>query len=669
MTGTSSVVEGFLESTVPTRGKLRKRDYSRRRHDSRPWLVIDGEGVTVNNRHLYVEFAAMSKTDKLSHVITDADGLSGRRILEFLLKTNAAYPDHICVIYGGSYDFNMWLWGLNLSEHDLRRIYDGQFTTIGEYRIRWMKGKNFFIGRKGEKGGVTIYDAVSFFQTTFVNACDSYLGDRFVDRDRIVASKARRGDFTLAELSAITEYNNSELVNLIALMDELRERLSAAEMYPRRWDGPGAIAAYLMQREHIRDHMTDCPPQVQNAARHAYAGGRFEVLKFGYSTEPAYEYDVNSAYPWAMTDLPSLARGHWERQRHDPTQPIPKFALWQIRWDVPRADIPGPLFRRMKNGTVHFPMRGEGWYWSPEYEACLKYARQVGGTFDVLDIWAFVPADDTRPFGWIPEMYRKRQALKKIGNGAHVGYKLGLNSLYGKTCQQVGAQQREDGTWRLPPFHQLEWAGYITSACRARVLSAALLDIDSVIAFETDALFTSRPLRLKDSTDLGGWEATRFDNLTYMQSGTYYADVDGEARKGVAKTRGIDRGNLTREECHAVMREPRAEDRVAVATLRRFQGAGLALMQGLDTWCRWIEMEKRVQIEPTGKRIHSPNCTHPACKPGAGIAQPGWHATICPTMDAEPSHPFPVLWANPDSDMSELSEIRDSEVFWDDGLV
>jgi hypothetical protein len=368
----------------------------------------------------------------------------------------------------------------------------------------------------------------------------------------------------------------------------------------------------------------------------------------------AYEYDVNSAYPSALRSVPNLAEGRWNHIDGDAPQ-LP-FAIYHVEFTGNRSDIPAPLFRRDPNGTICYPMAVTGWYWSPEMQALRNYCERGYGKYRILECWEFRPTSEVSPFAFIEPLYNKRRALKKAGDGAHVGIKLALNSLYGKLAQQVGWEQTEKGL-RIPPFHQLEWAGYTTSHCRAAVLNAALHDIESVIAFETDALFTSRPLPVKLGTNLGDFEYTEFANLTYVQSGMYFGQL-ADGTEVVSKTRGVDRGQLTRELVLEKLTVPKAAERYAVTELTRFIGAGIALAQNFDKWCRWVHMEKHMVLEPTGKRIHI-QCA--ACD-GSGITLGEWHETMCPFLTAEHSAEFPIEWINPNPEMTELSIMRGEEV-------
>lgn len=636
---------------------------------ARPIIMLDGEGLTIaeNGEHIYTMFGGMSSVDMQYRSITNLSGLSSAWIFDFILELAADTPGAIIAIYGGSYDFNMML--RDLTREDAERIYKTGHLYWDDFTLTWRRGKNFRIGRGSESA--MIYDVVSFFQRPFVDACDEYLCalghdhkdengyilhpvDCWENRNGIIRDKAKRGSFTVDDMAEMGDYNASELRNGIRLIQELRARLNKVTLRPRRWDGPGAIAASLLLRERIKEAMKPAPNAVAQAARHAYAGGRFEVLRFGHVERPAWEYDINSAYPSALRNVPNLARGEWE---YTPAgEPITsRFALVRIQSHAYRTDVPAPLFCRLPNGSICYPQDVTGWYWTPEYDAVRAYAEAGYGEYRVLGAWQYredvlAPA----PFGFIEPLFLKRKALKKGKDGAHVGIKLALNSLYGKLAQQVGAKyDAKTGTWRLPPFHQIEWAGYTTSHCRAELLKAALTNMSAIIAFETDALFSTAPLSIMTGEDLGDFEVVAFTNLTYVQSGVYFADnVDGTS---VTKSRGVDRGDLNRAMVLDAFVKPIAAERVVKTSLTRFVGLGVALAQNFERWRRWEKLEKAITVEPIGKRIHSPYCGCTEMTLGV------WHETLCPYMGDLESAEYPVAWINPNPAMSELEELRNEE--------
>ena len=242
---------------------------------SRPIVAYDGEGITVDGTHLYTSLAAMNNVDGRYEATHDARGLSTAECLEFLLAN--AIPKAIHVVYGGSYDVNMML--RDFKRWQVARVYRNPSFTWNGYRLAWRTGKSLTDTHVETKRSMILYDVMPFFQCPFVKACDDYLGDRFVERDAIVAGKAMRGSFTASD--NVDDYNKAELQNLLLLVAELRERLNKVGLRPKRWDGPGAIAAALLQRENVKDALAETPPAIARASRYAYAGGRFETIKFG----------------------------------------------------------------------------------------------------------------------------------------------------------------------------------------------------------------------------------------------------------------------------------------------------------------------------------------------------------------------------------------------------
>lgn len=666
-----------------SRGKERRRKY---RHDNSKWtpdaeylarpiVAIDGEGYNTPSGDHYYALLAISGVEPL--VALDRR-LTTQEILDYLWENLS--DGAINVIYGGSYDFNHWV--RDLGRIKLDALYHSNFMgkgiAWGEYRLKWMRGKQFQIIR-GDRV-VTINDTVSFFQQPFVGACDLYLSENPVwqaSRETIVREKLRRGVFRPDELENIGAYNQLELDVLEQLIGELRSRLNKVGIRPRRWNSPGAIAAALFLREGVKAHRSETVPEyAARAARFAYFGGRFEVLKYGITNSCAYEYDVNSAYPRALLELPSLRDASWQKMDGDGGS-FP-FALYHIRYsnaEPANLNLPGPVPVRGKNGTICYPMNADTWIWSPEMETLRAYCEKVSGAaYHVIETVVCTPSNSVKPFAFVAALYKMRQALKKAKDGAQLGIKLGLNSLYGKLAQQVGwIPATKDKPAKIPPYHQLEWAGYVTSHCRAAVLGAALEDLSSVIAFETDALFTTHPLtNLTIGTNLGDFELTEFTDLTYIQSGHYYANGNG-----VAKYRGVDRGFLTR----SVVEESMVKDpnimveqgkklypgNTHPAKLTRFFTAGIALARrgGMELWCKWREEPKMLALEPAGKRRHGP-CWCEADGPAGTVplVAGAWHTTHCPVSRAVSSE-YPVAWINPDPNMKELAELREAEVDWE----
>lgn len=638
------MMTGAMSVPLPPNRRHRYNDKRRRTREdtylTRPFCAWDGEGINEpDGSHTYVLLA-----NSLGDALSAREGLPTAEVFELMLN---ASREPIHVIYGGGYDVNMIL--RDMDRESLEYLYRSGRVTWRGYRLEWRGGKSFAVRTNTRR--FLLYDVLPFFQRPFVAACDEYLGTDWEHRDEIIREKANRGTFDYANIGDISEYNRAELRTLVRLAEELRQRLHKVEIRVKRWDGPGAIAAALYQQYGTKSYLMQAPAVVAEAGRHAYAGGRFEIIRKGHSGSGAYQYDIRSAYPAAIRYLPCLAHGEWQHVVR-PTD-IAGFGVYRIEvTDPPTQSItqPQPLWHRNPDGTVFFSEHPHGWYWSPE----AKLAKDLGGSI-IHEGWELIRRCDCEPFSFVEALYNKRAALKKAGDGAHVGLKLGLNSLYGKLAQQIGWDPGPP--LKLPPYHSLEWAGWITSHCRATVYRAAMLAPDDIIAFETDAVFSRVPLDLPIGERLGEWEETKYSSLTYIKSGMYFGTkADG---KEVEKSRGVNKGSITRDQAIDALRRDELEDAAILeAEQTRFITLGQALHQDFDKWRKWITAPRNIQIALNGKRIDLQSRADVWAD-----KSDGWRETQGGFHNTEFSHPYEVAWIQRettirDRDGRSLEQVR-----------
>lgn len=635
-------------------GKARDMRYTETRRKnygeiymSREFVSWDGEGGNRDDGSHAYWLLANSRGDEL----LNPDGIDTLSALELFLKYSGR-KDLIHVFYGGNYDFNMLL--KDLDRETLTTLYLKGTCYWKRYRLEWRGGKSFTVSKLNRR--VVLYDVLPFFQRTFVAACDEYLGKDWPDRERIIKEKANRSGFDIKNIEEIRRYNRSELETLVNLCTELRERLNKVDLRVNRWDGPGAIASALYRQYGTKQSISPTPKAVSNAARFAYAGGRFEIIRKGHSDNRAYQYDIRSAYPSAMRNLPCLTHGEW-RHVIGPTRAVP-FGVYRI--EVLGTQVTGtrpqPLWHRNAKGTVFFCDNPHGWYWSPEAALGMELPNSV-----IHEGWEFIPGCECNPFRFVEPLYNKRAALKKAGDGAHIGLKLGLNSLYGKLAQQIGWDVGPP--LRLPPFHCLEWAGYVTSHCRAEVYRAAMTAPDDIIAFETDAVFSRVPLDVKLGERLGEWDQTDYSSLTYLKSGMYWGTSEG---KEVEKTRGINKGSIPRE---LVIHELQNGQNKLPATQTRFITLGQALHQNFDLWTHWVTAPREISVLLWGKRIDIFDG-----RDNHKMTGDGWQETLPALKDGDFTNSYEVAWEMLTEIANEagmpLSDVRrfDSHLEWESML-
>lgn len=624
--------------------QLSARQHRRRKtpYRQRPFLALDGEGVTKpgNLRQSYVLFGA-SDGGSVSDEIRSDDELSTDQILAFLINLERNHPSHIKIAYGFNYDVNMIVKDIPPNRHV--RLLDGQWVSYKAYKIRWVHGKWLEIRYENraanEKLYTIIFDVLSFFGAKFEFACKQYLDD-MTDEEKSVINigKAIRATFTMADLDTkIAPYMHTELRVMTRLMTRLRELIDTLEIPLKGWYGPGAISSALMHKHNVRRFRPEEDlPEIRDASQFAYTGGRFETFRTGLYDGPVYQYDVRSAYPYALLQCPALTDEYYHDAQPKQGVPAPSFSLNRIRFydtEVERTGI-NPFAMRTSSGALHFPNFVETWAWGPEYNAALKHRPAA---LELVEQVTF-PDDGRRPFEFLEGLYEQRRVWRRQEHPAELVVKIGMNSIAGKLAQRVG-WDRETGA--APHWHQLRWAGYITSVCRAMVYDAMMQAPDRIIAVETDGIFSEVPLDLPLGSELGQWKEERYDGIMYAQSGVYFTLTGKDWSAG--KTRGF-----SENKAHAATARAAVDTLTPLVTMQpRFHGLRGNL--GKDDWRSWQNHRHVIHWGGDGKRYHPSNCAD--CAAGRT-----WHRTVFSFPRSPLSHRHPLPWLG--QEVGEGREVR-----------
>lgn len=597
--------------------------------EDREFICWDGEGTngTKGRNQNYSLFGCST----LQKIISP--NLGTLECLKLVIKVAKANPAAFHVGFAFEYDTNMIL--RSMSPERFRELREKGSVIYNNYRLehvpsKWIQiteyGPQYREGNKNDKFTVRIADIFGFFQCSFVKACESYIPDSplMARLDALKEGKDKRASFEYEDIEYITAYWTVEIQLLKELVERLREMLYRVDLRITRWHGPGALANYTYKARGILAHKSLTPWEVRNAARFGYAGGRFELYRLG-RHQQVWGIDINSAYPAAISRLPSLAEGRWIRRDGSDIHSVVEFGIYHVRMRGFAGPIkkPSPLFHRDAAHNISYPWITEGWYWSPEIVACLPLLARDG--FEIVEGYEYVDWE-SRPFQFVEGMYNKRRALKKAEDGAEKALKLALNSLYGKMAQRVGWER----TGRPPTWHQLEWAGYVTSAARAKLYAVmARIPWEHLIAVETDAIYTTfdpERLGIRDSTKLGEWETSYYDELLYVQSGVYFGR---QGDKWKNKYRGLDKDTLNEQFAVEYLKglhpNPTAENpwEAIKGPTTRFIGYANALHREDSNMgpfkvhhARWETTPRELTTGQQGKRRHSPKVCA-ACQVGA----------------------------------------------------
>ncbi len=556
--------------TLRTERHARTRTRSRL---SKPFIAWDGEGWTDNDgEHRYMYMA-----NSLGQYI-EAPQLATRDCLDFLARVGAEYPDAIHVIYGGGYDVTHWLRDMHYQWRDT--LVDFGEVAWNNYRLKYVPNKWFTLSTRvdDQKVSITIWDVMTFYQSSFIKA----LSSRGLSvPDDVVAGKAGRNTFTYDDLDFIHTYTGHELRLLVELCETLRSEFADADIPLEKYHGPGAVANAVMKQKRISMHKREETFETEMLCRKAYFGGRFEPFQVGHHDGPVFQADKRSAYPHNIAQLPSLRDSWWEKvDSYVPGE----IGIYRCTYHHDNIMKPHPIPWRAHTGAVGFPSHvDEVWLWNWEAVHATTHEGYI----------LHCPHGDEKPFDFVREHYQTRQEWKALGRGGQWALKLAMNSLYGKMAQRTGSHEGP------PKYHQLAWAGMVTSMTRAQLWDAISLDPASVIAVETDSVTSTRRLDgLTYSTQLGDWELEEYDWITYLQSGVYWTN---KGRNLKIKTRGISAGELTHDKVLEYLAGDQSKP--LVTSIRRFIGITNPQRQHYG---QWIDIPRDVALSTGGKRIHMP---------------------------------------------------------------
>lgn len=659
--------------------------------EKRPFIAWDGEGVNLRGEgkpQSYVLFGSSAEAPLVSD-----KGLSTWECLEHIIDVGQKHPDAIHVAFSFGYDSNMIVQGLALST--LSRLHRRGITHVKHdgwvYVITYRKSKYFqvtkrlenFNGQSNRSAAITvrIYDLFTFFMRSFVKAYNDLIGPL---PDVVTTGKGNRQIFSVNELDEIQLYWSHEIQAIRELAEELRRRVYKAKLYIKEWHGPGALGSFALKEHGIKNHMERFDDEIREAARYAYAAGRFEPYGVGRFQGPVYGIDINSAYPFALTQLPSLANGHWRHLRSPNArelQAVGEFSLWKV--DMRQGGMfqaaPSPLYHRDKKHELSFPWHTRGWYWGPEARRAWQQNAEVH------EVWEFVPVErDSRPFRWISSMYDLRKQWKADGNTAEYALKICMNSMYGKLAQRVGYDAE---TGRIPGWHQLEWAGWVTSRTRATLFDVlSRIPQNKLIAVETDGIYTTESpesLGITASKELGGWSVDVYEEAIYVQSGLAWLRKgdcprgclhDRDARDAKTcqweqKRRGLDPSSFELNDCLSYVQSLKANEpwKPFQGLTTRFTSMGQAMQtrEPMMRHCVWVTAERQISVGRKGKRIHVPqHC--PACHGKADAYELPHRLVINPRsiLTGTDSYPHDIPWENDDDPgVAEWREQDDDSLF------
>lgn len=422
-------------------------------------------------------------------------------------------------LVGGTY----WVWNLAYDIEGMLRDLDipeawaaktdgGEFSLLGG-EARYFHGKKFVLKLPNKK--IQMIEASSFYNRCSLSKIDKKYGEK--------DSRVKASEMSLARYESDMAYR--ELVDLYCTQDAqlVYNAICDLAMGVRALgvelgSTPGATARGFLNR------LGQFPEILWQTHYHflkSYCGGRFEITKRGIFDEPVYQYDLVSAYPWALSNCPWLTDGakmRWTNRFSEDAL----YGTYEVSFAYDNYLGVAPAWR--KGIRVYSAGEKKTWLARPEMDWLIRHGARVEihRALEVFDpnatgIWREI----------IAELFHIKNTTQD--EAARRGAKVLLNSMYGVLIQLI----QEKGRWvplgqalnpvdfagtlalEEPPkrleggkYYSPIYAGHLTSLVRTRILDGAIAVGDySYIGGHTDSLLTRK--KIPDwlcSLELGGWK-------------------------------------------------------------------------------------------------------------------------------------------------------------------
>ena len=458
-------------------------------------------------------------------LIADSDGefedkITPDSVISFLFRRK--YENAWNFFYNLTYDAEviLKLLGTELNEYKNSRKLIFYYK---EYKFTYIPEKCLRIRKK--KHSVVFFDIAQFFSKKgLLKAYEENIG---LIPDSYKEMKTKRG-----QLSKTFYRKNTSKVRQYCIQDckftkELSEYFiklfyDMFAFYPRRWVSSGYLAEKVLINNGIEfPQVKDIPQQVCDFAWSSYFGGRFEMLQRGF-IGTAHVYDINSAYPYAITQLPDLLNGDWYRTDERILDKA-KVGFFKIQVDVDDLKQVCPFPFRKKNRIL---------YPSGEFitYCTLQELIAVGNDvqYSIIDSYQFIPRGKKLPFRkFINSLYQKRLELKKQNNPMQLPIKIIINSIYGKTGQT---------SHRIGSLFNPVIFAFITGYSRAMLyqfMKKHKLEND-IVAFATDSICTTKKINV-NSEKIGEFSMDATGNDCYFLQNGFYRINGSWKQRGIGK--------------------------------------------------------------------------------------------------------------------------------------
>lgn len=379
-----------------------------------------------------------------------------------------------------------------------------------------------FLDKKGKaKHTYSFFDMAQYYGKQSLNtASKKYLNESKLEHNFDLAN------LTIEQLK--TQQAIDYCIKDALLVKKLADRWIAIchqnDLYPSNFSSTASISArYFNERVEIptinRFLKTEFRRELLQYPWNACAGAFISVFKRGYF-DNIHCYDINSAYPFQMSQLPDIEQGSFFKSKK--ILPEAKLGWMKAKINIERSSSGAyhpclPILR--KNLSNYYPVGNfETFITLLEYNE-LKHYFDV----EIKDGLYWIPSEEHYLFkNIINDIYTRR----KTTTDDNINYflKIILNSIYGKFLErhQILDDEQLRGYCETGNYFNPFYASYILAGTRVQIFKTLLLlKEDDIVAVFTDSILTKKQLSITVSNQLGSWSYEGAGEAVIVGCGVY----------------------------------------------------------------------------------------------------------------------------------------------------
>jgi hypothetical protein len=422
----------------------------------------------------------------------------------YLLKK---YPNYHFFTYNLKYDMGNLIRDydtldlINLKEYgEILILEQKNEIKIKPYLIKYIKPyKCLVVGYEEDKDNcIYFWDLAQFYHLSLDQACKKYLGDSKIELETKEFTKS----YVKKNFDKIKEYCLKDCILTEKLVKVFFDSLNKLKLNRviGFYSGAAIASSYFI----IKSKVSTCDNYFDNLeflnfVAQCYKGGKFEMTQRGYF-DNIYEYDINSAYSYELSNLIDTRFCRIEKFNKKLDNNI-VYGFYKVRITNNDPDVYLPCGCKVDN-TLVFPYGNFECYVTLEE---IKYLEELNIDYKIItgyNIYIDITIYPYRKLIYELFKLKKQYKIEKDIMGYEL-VKIISNGFYGKTVQVTKIKKpiigkydevEEEINYKLGSCFNLIHGAVITANTRIKVSRLQNKYKDDCIAVHTDSLFLKKEL-------------------------------------------------------------------------------------------------------------------------------------------------------------------------------